>query len=474
MQQPSEIFRALPAVDTVLDALALEKGLADIPRALLRDLINEFLDSCRKDVRAEKIQSAAELSLGSLLPRLITYVRAGSRPSLCRVLNATGVVVHTNLGRSTLCPEAAAAVQEACAHYSNLEMDLTTGRRGSRHHHVEGLLCRLTGAEAAVAVNNNAGAVLLVLNTLAQGREVVVSRGQLVEIGGSFRIPDVMSASGAIMREVGTTNRTHPRDYESAIGSDTAALLRVHPSNYHISGFTKEVSLRELAKIGSRHGLPVIDDLGSGSLMEFSCPALAGEPTAAHVVAEGADVATFSGDKILGGPQAGIIVGKKEYIERIKNNPLHRALRLDKLTLAALEATLRLYLDPARAVEQIPTLRMITADPASLKRRAQKLARLIRKKLGGELEEKLTVATVPGASRTGGGAFPEATLPTTLVRLDPAPCGLSVDDLRDALGRTDPPLLGRIEEDGFHLDVRTLEDSEFPLVVSALRQATTT
>ena len=468
MQQRSEMFRALPAVDAVLDALALEKGLADIPRALLRDLVNEFLDSRREDIRAGKVRDAEELSLDSLLPRLIPHVLAGSRPSLRRVLNATGVVVHTNLGRSTLCPEAVQAVREAGAHYSNLELDLATGRRGSRHHHVEGLLRRLTGAEAAVVVNNNAGAVLLVLNTLAQGREVVVSRGQLVEIGGSFRIPDVMAAGGAVLREVGTTNRTHPKDYENAVGPDTAALLRVHPSNYHISGFTKEVSLRELAEIGSRHGLPVIDDLGSGNLIEFSSPALAGEPTAARAVAEGADVATFSGDKILGGPQAGIIVGKEQYIERIKKNPLNRALRPDKLTLAALEATLRLYLDPARALERIPTLRMISADPASLKRRAQKLARLVRRELNG----KLTVKVAPGISRTGGGAFPRAELPTTLVRLDPAPCGLSVDDLRDALGNTDPPLLGRIEEDGFHLDVRTLEDREFSLVVSALGQAT--
>jgi L-seryl-tRNA(Ser) seleniumtransferase len=332
---------------------------------------------------------------------------------------------------------------------------------------VEPLLCRLTGAEAAMVVNNNAAAVLLVLESLCKGREVVVSRGQLVEIGGSFRVPEVMVKSGAILKEVGATNRTHTRDYEAAIGPDTAALLKVHTSNFRMIGFTAEVSVEELAGIGRKYGVPVIEDLGSGALDGFDLPGLADEPTVAQVAAAGADVVTFSGDKVLGGPQAGIIVGKREYLEKIRANQLTRALRIDKMTLAALEAVLRLYLDPELARREIPTLAMIRATPTELAAKARSLARAVRRAAG----ERFEVSLAPGVSRVGGGAFPEQDLPAMLVRVKPRDASLSVDALRDRLLATDPPLVGRVEDSFFCLDPRTLRKEEFPRAAAALAQA---
>lgn len=462
----THLFRALPAMDTCLTALVEQLGAeaAALPRALLRDLTNAFLDLRRQDIRNGLVADAAELSLTALLPALVHYVRKASRPHFRRVLNGTGVVIHTNLGRSLLAPSATAAVAEACANYANLEFDLNTGERGSRYSHVEDLLCRVTGAEAGLVVNNNAAAVLLVLDTLCKGGEVVVSRGQLVEIGGSFRIPDVMAKSGAILREVGATNRTHLKDYEQAITPETVALLRVHTSNYRVVGFHKEVSLQELVTLGRARNLPVIEDLGSGSFLDYTPWGLPGEPTVRSVVADGADVVSFSGDKVLGGPQAGLIVGRKDVIARIKRNPLNRALRIDKMTLAALEATLRLYLDPDHARTHIPTVRMMTMTKADLAAAARRLAARLRKALGAGV----TVTTVPGESRVGGGSFPERDLPTTLVRIV-GPC--SAETLRQRLLATDPPLVGRVEHDAFHIDPRTLRDDEFSLVAAALAQA---
>jgi L-seryl-tRNA(Ser) seleniumtransferase len=468
----SSLFRHLPAVDQALAALAADKtrageALRATPRPLVKELVNGFLDLVREEIRAGAFTDPAQLSLEALQPRMLAFVRRGSRPCFRRVLNATGVVVHTNMGRSLLAPEAVAAVASAAAHYSNLEFDLRTGERGSRYSHVESLLCRLTGAEAALVVNNNAAAVLIVLDTLCKGREVVVSRGQLVEIGGSFRIPDVMARSGALLREVGATNRTHLRDYEAAIGSDTAALMKVHTSNFRLTGFVKEVPLSELKTLAATYGLPVIEDLGSGSLMRFdSVGGLPGEPTVQESVADGADVVSFSGDKVLGGPQAGIIVGRREIIERIKKNPMNRALRIDKMTLAALEATLRLYLDPELAKTRVPTLAMMTRSLVSLRAQASRLAALLKRNLSDRLE----IGLRPGVSRVGGGAFPEADLPTALVTLVPKD-GMSVEALRTALLSTDPPLVGRVEEGAFCLDPRTLAGDEHALVLAALRQA---
>ncbi|PKN09132.1 MAG: L-seryl-tRNA(Sec) selenium transferase [Deltaproteobacteria bacterium HGW-Deltaproteobacteria-8] len=475
----TRLFRHLPAVDQCLNALAADQGrqtkaLQGVPRPLIKDLVNAFLDLVREEIRAGAFADEAQLTLAALYPRLLAFARRGAKPRFRRVLNATGVVVHTNMGRSLLAPEAVAAVAEAAAHYSNLEFDLATGERGSRYSHVEALLCRLTGAEAALVVNNNAAAVLIVLDTLCKGREVIVSRGQLVEIGGSFRIPEVMAKSGAILREVGATNRTHLRDYELAISSDTAAIMKVHTSNFRQVGFVKEVPLFDLKTLAATFGLPVIEDLGSGSLMRFDAEGLPGEPTASEAIADGADVVSFSGDKVLGGPQAGIIVGRREIIERIKKNPLNRALRIDKMTLAALEATLRLYLDPDLAKGRVPTLAMMTRPLVSLRAQAARLAALLKKHLAGRLE----VSVRPGVSRVGGGAFPEADLLTALVALAPLlktgaglDPSLSVDALRQALLASDPPLVARVENGALCLDPRTLDSSEHALVLDALRQA---
>ncbi len=460
----SSLFRHIPSVDRFLQDLEQDRALAGLPRQLLKDLVGEFLDLCREEIRAGVIKDESALALAVLAARAGAYVRARSRPHFRRVINATGVVIHTNLGRSILAEEAVAAVAEGCRHYSNLEMNLDTGQRGSRYAHVEKLLCRLTGAEAGLVVNNNAAAVLLVLDTLAKGREVVVSRGQLVEIGGSFRIPEVMKKSGAVLREVGATNRTHLRDYEEAIGPDTAMLMKVHTSNYRIIGFHKEVELPELVALGREKGLSTFEDLGSGNFFDFSPYGFMPEPTVQQVLKSGVDVVTFSGDKLLGGPQAGVIVGRREFIERIKKNQLNRALRIDKMTLAALEATLRLYLDPEQARRTVPTLAMITAGRDELRARAGRLRRRLSRSLAG----LAAVMVKPGFSRVGGGSFPEQDLPTTLVSV--APASMDVESLRQGLLAADIPVVGRVEDGAFCLDPRTLMDAEFVLATEAIRE----
>jgi len=349
--------------------------------------------------------------------------------------------------------------------YCNLELNLGTGGRGSRYELVEKLICRLSGAEAALVVNNNAAAVLLMLDGFCKGGEAIVSRGELVEIGGSFRIPEVMEKSGAQLREVGATNRTHLRDYAAAINENTRALLRVHTSNYRIVGFHAAVPLPELAALAHERGLPLFEDLGSGSFMDFSPYGLPNEPTVPSVLADGADLVTFSGDKVLGGPQAGIIAGRREMVDALKRDPLTRALRCDKLCLAALEATLRLYLDPDKARERIPTLRRICLRPEELAKRARALAARLRKALG----EACAVSVRPAVSRVGGGAFPQYDLPTSLVCLKPA--RISATAPKNALLDTAPPLLGRLEGNHFCLDPRTLENNEYPLLLHALQTA---
>ena len=461
------LFRALPAVDACLNALeASEPALvAATPRPLLRALVNRFLDGCRAAIREGRLTDPIRLSPEVLLPGLAAFAAREGAPRFRRVHNATGVVIHTNMGRSVLPAEAVEAVLNACRGYSNLELNLATGERGSRYSHVEDLLCTLTGAEAALVVNNNAAAVLITMDALCAGGEVVVARGQLVEIGGSFRIPDVMERSGAALREVGCTNRVHPQDYEKAINEHTVALMRVHTSNYRIVGFHSDVSVAELAEIAHRYGLPLIEDLGSGSFLDFSANGLPGEPTVRSVVAAGADVVTFSGDKVLGGPQAGIIVGKKAIIEAIKRNPLNRALRIDKMTLAALEATLRLYLDEETARRRVPTAAMMSAAPETLRRRASRLASRLR----AACRERADICLVPGESRVGGGSFPENALPTTLVAVTPREGG--AERLKRRLLATVPPLIGRLENHAFLLDPRTLADEEIPLAARVVREA---
>ena len=466
------LFRAIPSVDASLAALHradAELALSQqTPHALLRDLVTAFWDSKRESIRSGACKDADELHLEHQLPALLEFVRRGLRPRFRSALNATGVVVHTNMGRSVLAEEARQAVIRAATGYCNLELDLATGGRGSRHALVEELICRITGAEAALVVNNNAAAVLLVLDTFCKGGEVIVSRGELVEIGGSFRIPEVMEKSGATLREVGATNRTHLRDYSAAINENTRALMRVHTSNYRIVGFHSAVGLPELSALAREHGLPLIEDLGSGSLMDFSACGLPNEPTVPEVLSQGADIATFSGDKVLGGPQAGIITGRKTMVEQLKRNPLTRALRCDKLCLSALEATLRLYLDPEKARQSVPTLRMITCPPAELAKAARNLATKLRKGLNAQ-ETQCEIGVREDVSRVGGGAFPQYDLPTTLVRIRPAGC--SPTALKAALLETVPPLIGRLEDDAFCLDPRTLDVREYPDVLRVLREA---
>jgi len=349
--------------------------------------------------------------------------------------------------------------------YSNLEYDLEQGERGSRYAHVETLLCRLSGAEAAMVVNNNAGAVLLVLNTIAEGKEVVVSRGELVEIGGAFRIPDVMTRSGTLLREVGTTNRTHLDDYQEAISSQTALLLKVHTSNFRVLGFTSDVPLEDLVRFARRYDLPVMNDLGSGCLVDLSRYGLNKEPIVKEVVQTGVDVVTFSGDKLLGGPQAGIILGKKGIMDQIKLNPLTRALRIDKLTLAALESTLLLFLDENRAVQEIPTLHMLVLDKARLRRRGRRLLNRLARGVGKEV--KLTLKEE--YSQVGGGALPLQDLPT--IALVVKPLHLSVNHLEEALRRGDPPIIARISKDELIFDMRTVFDEEIPLLAEGIQKA---
>ncbi len=465
----SDLFRAIPAVEASLNALLdVDPTLEAAPRPLLRTAVTEFWDALREDIRQGRVTRPADLALDANLSALLAHVRRALLPRLRPVLNATGVVVHTNMGRSVLATAAQEAVRQAAAGYCSLELDLATGGRGSRHSLVEDLLCRLTGAEAALVVNNNAAAVLLVLDTCCKGGEVIVSRGELVEIGGSFRIPEVMEKSGARLREVGATNRTHLRDYAAAITGETRALMRVHTSNYRIVGFHSAVPLAELAALAHERGLPLIEDLGSGSFTDFSPCGLPNEPTVPAVVAQGADLATFSGDKVLGGPQAGVIVGRADMVAALKRNPLTRALRCDKLCLAALEATLRLYLEPETALRQIPTLRMITCPPQALSRAAGVLAAKLRRGLRDATGPLCSVSLRRDVSRVGGGAFPQYDLPTTLVCLTPAKG--SATTLKRALLRTDPPLIGRLEGDAFCLDPRTLDPHQHPALLRTLRE----
>jgi L-seryl-tRNA(Ser) seleniumtransferase len=381
------------------------------------------------------------------------------------VVNATGTILHTNLGRAVLSQEALNAIIGVASGYSNLEFNLEKGERGSRYSHVESLLCRITGAEAAMVVNNNAAAVMLVLSTLAKDKEAIVSRGQLVEIGGSFRVPDVMEESGAHLHEVGTTNRTHLYDYENAINENTGVILRVHQSNYRIMGFTEEPDIVDLVELGRQNDIPVIEDIGSGVFVDLSRFGLSPEPTVQASIEKGMDVVTFSGDKMLGGPQAGIIVGKKQFIDAMKKNQLTRALRIDKLTLSALEATLKLYLDEERALKEIPGLRMLTIKPEELKKDATRLLRALRRRLG----DRAQLEVEKSFSQVGGGSMPTEQLETYVVTLT-SPM-YTLDTIEERLRHGDVPVVARINKDKLILDVRTLLPKDYKQVEDALDKA---
>jgi L-seryl-tRNA(Ser) seleniumtransferase len=461
-----EKLRQIPSVEHVLQLEGVQEALSRHPRKMVLASIRHVLEQKRK-LLLEEPELALTINLESphLLLQFLEHLEKASAYTLQKVINATGILVHTNLGRSLMAEEAIERLQLICRSYNNLEYDLEHGRRGSRYVHAEAILCELTGAEGALVVNNNASAVLLTLNTLAKDREVIVSRGQLVEIGGSFRIPDVMRSSGAILREVGCTNRTHPRDYEALIGEQTALLLRVHTSNYRIIGFTAEVSAEELVGLGRKHRIPVMEDLGSGSLVDMARFGLHGEPTVPEVMRTGIDVVTFSGDKLLGGPQAGVILGRRDLVEACRKNPLTRALRVDKMTLAVLEATLRLYRDDRQVLEKVPTIRMIAMPLTILEERAQELALIIRE---ADRQNRLEVRVQPNSSQVGGGALPNQGLPTYAVAVTSP--DMSTPSIETKLRRNSPPLIGRIEADQYLMDVRTLQPDEFPLIQQAFQR----
>ena len=452
----------IPQVDEALGWLSKE---TDAPSVLIKQSVREVLEELRQRILAGKKVSKTELSKKKLVSIILTQLDQKLGSNFKRVINATGVVIHTNLGRSILPPSVAETLTRAAIRYSNLEFDLSTGKRGSRYSLVEQILCDLTGAEAALVVNNNAAAVLLVLETLAKGREVIVSRGQLVEIGGSFRVPEVMAKSGAKLVEVGATNRTHLKDYENAVTEETSMLLKVHASNFEIVGFTKEVPVEDLVELAAQRGLLVMEDLGSGCLMDLSRFGLRKEPTVQEVVKTGADVVTFSGDKLLGGPQAGLIVGKRQVIDRIKKNQLTRALRIDKFTLATLESVLRLYFDHETVLHNIPTLSMLTSPLDSIGRRAQRLSRRIKKSLA----HKCNVYVMTTGSMVGGGALPAQSLESRAVVFEPQ--DRSVNDLEEHLRGSSIPVIGRIEEARYLLDMRTVADDEIPPLANILLHA---
>jgi L-seryl-tRNA(Ser) seleniumtransferase len=470
-------LRELPSVEELAGDAEAGEFLEKYPRAQVIEAIRIVIDTARTSILAGKERGASAAATGRFLAEAAVLLASWARPGLRRVLNLTGVVIHTNLGRSCLAESAVERVVEVARSYGNLEYDLEIGARGDREAHVEALLTRLTGAEAAFAVNNNAGAVLLLLMGVAAGREVLVSRGQLVEIGGAFRLPDIMRAGGVRLVEVGTTNRTRIGDYEAAITSDTALLLRVHTSNYRIMGFAEEAGLDELVALGRRRGVAVADDLGSGALLELE--AFAGEPTVAASLRAGVDVVCFSGDKLLGGPQAGILLGRSEAIDRLRKHPVARALRLDKMTLAALEATLLLYADPERARRDIPTLRFLSRTPAETAALAVSLqAALERRCAGGfifEVEES--------SARAGGGSMPLAELPSHVLRMRipepptgadvgvPRATRLSASALEAELRRAPIPVVARVSQDSLHLDVLALDEGDIEAVAESVSWA---
>jgi L-seryl-tRNA(Ser) seleniumtransferase len=456
-------LRSLPAVDRLVGPLAQETPAAPRPRVV--EAVRATLQLARRRIEAAATSDALEAApaeAGVLLAEARGRLAALLVWHLDRVLNATGIVLHTNLGRASLSDSALERLAVIGRRYSNLELDVRTKARGSRHDHVEGRLGRLTGAEATLVVNNNAAAVLLVLDTLARGREVVVSRGELVEIGGAFRVPDIMARSGARLVEVGTTNRTRLADYARALTSDTALFLKVHPSNYRVLGFTESVTTGELAGLARQHGIPLVEDLGSGCLLDLRPLGLPPEPTVPDTVAAGADLVTFSGDKLLGGPQAGLIVGRRDLVARLAGNPLTRALRIDKLTLAALEGTLDAYEDPVRAWREVPTLRMLAEPEAAVRARARRCAR----RVPGPARAALGLSVTRDVGQVGGGALPLAELPTAVIALGGPRHPAESLDARLRAGP--PPVIGRIAGERLLLDCRTIADDEVPLLARAI------
>lgn len=466
-QKPSsgtDLLARIPSMTILLQAAEKVAGLASEPRPVITAALRDTVSALRRRVQ-EGSAGEADCDAAPILAAAGDLVEARRVQRLVCVINATGVVLHTGLGRSVLPAAALERINNVAAGYCSLEIDLASGRRGQRGAHLERLLREITGTPAALVVNNNAAATMLVLRGLARGKEVIVSRGQLIEIGGSFRLPEVMVAGGATLREVGTTNKTHLRDYETAIGEKTAMIMHVHTSNYRVVGFSENPDIGALSELAHRHGLVMFDDLGSGALLDDKLWTAADEPTVAESLRRGADVVSFSGDKLLGGPQAGILLGRREIIDTLRRDPMARVLRIDKLTIAALEAVLELYHEPERAKREIPLLAGLTESPASLRSRAEVLADLLR-------------AAAPGGSFTvqedesfaGGGSLPAWPLPTAVVRWQPGK-GITLDDLTRHLRLGKPSVLCRVHEAAIHLDLRTIAESEYEALVAVVSAA---
>jgi L-seryl-tRNA(Ser) seleniumtransferase len=448
------LLRKIPSVDKVVGDPLFSVIYDGFSHPRVTDAVRTLFEETRKTILEGKQPGWDFESMEAIRERVWERLTEEDKPSLKKVINCTGIVLHTNLGRAILPESAVEAVRAAAASFVNLEFEMGSGERGHRDDHVEPLLMRLTGAEAATVLNNNAGALVILLNTLCEGREAIVARGEFIEIGGTFRLPEIMKKSGCKIVEVGTTNRTRVRDYESAITPETGLILKVHTSNYRIVGFTEEASLKELVDLGRKHNVPVAEDLGSGALVDLSQFGLPKEPVVSESVGTGVDLVCFSGDKLLGGPQAGMIVGNRAWVERIRKNPLKRILRLDKLTLAALEATLKLYLHPEKIQETIPSFRYLTRPLSEIEETAKTLVWL----LGKQFSEEAEIRMEDGFSQAGGGSLPEENLPTWVVTVRHK--RLSPNEVSDRFRANDPPIVGRVYQDAFRLDVRCLDQPE--------------
>lgn len=446
----NNLFRKLPKLDILMQDKRLESCRESMNYNAFYTLVKDEIERFREDIKCKKIENfEKEDIIGSILEK----VELVNENRLKKVINGSGVIIHTNLGRSILNKKVVEKLEEIAGNYSNLEFDLEEGKRGNRNSHVEELICKITGAEGALVVNNNAAAVILCLNEFAKGKNSIVSRGELVEIGGSFRIPDIMELSGARLKEIGTTNKTNIADYEKAIDEETALILKVHRSNFKISGFTSEVSNREIANIGKDKGILTMEDLGSGVLVDFSKYGVIKEPTVQESVASGIDIITISGDKLLGGPQCGIILGAQKYIERLKKNQYLRAFRVDKLVLSTLEGTLKYYLDEREAIKEIPTLRMITENKLEVEKRAKKLQNL--------LEEKgIVTQIVESRAKIGGGSMPEETVPSYALKFNG-----NAQELERYFRLGSSSIIGRISEGAFILDLKTIRDEDMDIIV---------
>jgi len=464
MNNNKNLFSLIPKIDDLLNNEIVKELLDYMPRTVVVEGVREEVNILREKIRTGEMTEEKIKNCMEDLPNLVK-LRAESKLSfhLKKAINATGVVIHTNLGRSLINEEVMNNVFEIATSYSNLEYDLSKGKRGSRYAHLEDIITKITGGESAMVVNNNAAAVMLVLSTIAKEKEVIVSRGELIEIGGSFRIPEVMEQSGAKLVAVGTTNKTHFWDYERAINEETAALLKVHTSNYRVVGFASSVASEELYSLKEEYSIPLIEDLGSGVLLDLSKYGLGHEPTVQDSLNNGIDIVTFSGDKLLGGPQAGIIVGKKEYIEEMKRNPLTRAFRVDKFTLSALEATLKLYLEEETAIEKIPTLNMLTLNEKEINKKAELLYNILKKEID---YEDVNIEIVDDYSEVGGGSLPIEKLPTKCVTISLEE--LSISSLERELRHLQTPIITRVYKEKMFLDLRTMKEDEFSTVSNGL------